>query len=106
MEGTFYILYCTTPDQKTAGQIADVLVGDKLAACCNIIPGISSVYAWQGKVQKDSECLMLIKTVKSRIEQIKEKITALHPYDVPEIIATPIAAGNTPYLKWIEESTG
>ena len=74
---------------------------NKLAACVNIIPGITSVYEWEGKVENDSELLLMIKTRSSRVPELTEFVTKNHPYDVCEVITSKIDQGNQPYLDWI-----
>ena len=98
------IALCTVPDETTAGQIADTLVSEKLAACVNIVPGIMSVYRWQDKVEHGQEVLLLIKTNKTLWSQLEQRIQALHPYELPEIMAVPITTGQADYIKWIEDS--
>ena len=80
-------------------------MSEKLAACVNVIPGLTSIYAWEGKVEEDSELLMMIKTRATLVPAMTEKIQGMHPYDVCEVIAVPIVDGNEPYLNWIREST-
>jgi periplasmic divalent cation tolerance protein len=80
-------------------------VEEHLAACVNLVPGVSSIYRWQGKVEKAQECLLVIKTTAARFEAVKNRIQSLHTYDTPEIIALPITAGDADYLKWITENT-
>lgn len=96
---------CTCPDAATAERLASALVDERLAACVNILPGITSVYRWDGRVERDAEVLLLIKTVVARFEAVRERLVALHPYEVPEVIATPIAAGLPAYLDWIAACT-
>ncbi|GAB4339757.1 MAG: divalent-cation tolerance protein CutA [Calditrichia bacterium] len=98
------IVYCTVPDLETANSIANHLVQNRLAACCNIVPGITSVYRWQGKVETDSELLLLIKTRQDIFKDLEKAILELHPYEVPEIIAAPMADGHENYLKWVDEN--
>ena len=100
----FRIIYCTVPDFETAQKISRSLVDKKYAACCNILPNITSVYRWQGKIESDSELLIMIKSGTGRYAEIEKEILRLHPYDVPEIIAAPVVEGNSSYLKWIKES--
>ncbi|GHG04442.1 divalent-cation tolerance protein CutA [Thalassotalea marina] len=100
----YQIVLCNCPNDEIASQIAKHLVELKLAACVNVIPGVRSVYQWQGKIEIDHEVQLIIKTRQSLFEQLSREITQLHPYDVPEIIAMEIAAGNHAYLQWLEES--
>jgi periplasmic divalent cation tolerance protein len=99
------IVLCTCPDEAAAERIATALVEERLAACVNRIPHIASIYRWQGKVCRDTEYLLLIKTTRERFEALRERIVALHPYELPEVIAVDIASGLAPYLAWIESAT-
>ena len=99
------VTLCTVPDRESGERIAHALVEERLAACVNLVPGLTSVYRWQGKVEKEAECLLIIKTGVSRFEVLKQRIKALHPNDLPEIIALPIIHGDAAYLNWITEST-
>jgi periplasmic divalent cation tolerance protein len=101
MPTTLQIVLCTVPDQETGGQIASTLVTEQLAACVNIIPGITSIYRWKGAVEQDQEALLLIKTGEDSWQLLQERIRELHPYELPEIIAVPINTGQTDYIKWI-----
>lgn len=93
----------TVPDPASGEALARALVGERLAACANIVPGIVSVYRWEGTIQRDSEALMILKTTVAGVEPLRERILALHPYDVPEILALPVTEGHGPYLRWVEE---
>ena len=95
---------CTCPDADVAGKIAEQLVAEQLAACVNIVPGILSVYHWQGEVERAQEVLLIIKTGKAVWSRLEQCIQALHPYELPEIIAVPITSGQADYIKWIEGS--
>jgi periplasmic divalent cation tolerance protein len=92
----------TAPSAEVAANIARALVGEGLAACVNIVPGVRSIYCWKGDVCDDSEVLCVIKTCAERFEALRARIVALHPYEVAEIIALPITAGSAPYLAWID----
>jgi len=94
----------TFPSAEKAAEIARVLVEERLAACVNIIPAVRSIYLWDGKVCDDSEVLGIIKTTRERFDELGARYVELHPYDVPELIALPIVAGNAPYLDWLIES--
>jgi len=100
------VVLCTCPDDAAAERIASALVEERLAACANRVPDIASTYRWQGKVCRDSEILLIIKTTRERFDAVRERIVALHPYELPEVIAVDIAHGHAPYLAWIEAETG
>ncbi|MDP6436079.1 MAG: divalent-cation tolerance protein CutA [Gammaproteobacteria bacterium] len=99
------LVLCTCPDKEVAEAIATGLVEAGLAACVNRVPGITSVYKWQDKLEKDAEELLLIKTSAAAWDGLEAEIKRLHPYELPEIIAVPITAGSHEYLNWIREST-
>lgn len=92
---------CTCPDTESADAIATALVEQRLAACVNILPGLTSVYQWDGKIQHDAEVLLLIKTTEQQIETLTARVHELHPYELPEIIAVPVTRGLPQYLKWV-----
>lgn len=93
------------PDPETAGRIAAALVDERLAACVNVLPGLRSVYRWQGKVESAEETLLLIKTTQDRLERVSARIVELHPYELPEVIAVEAAGGLPAYLDWIAAQT-
>lgn len=97
--------FSTCPDAATAERIAHALVEERLAACVNLLPGVRSVYRWDGDVVVDEEVLMMIKTTSDRLPTLRERLPALHPFDVPELIALPASDGLPAYLQWIAEST-
>lgn len=99
------VTLCTVPDRETGERIALALVEEQLAACVNLLPGVASVYRSEGKVEKATECLLIIKTGVSRFNVLKRRIQELHPYKIPEIIALPIIHGSREYLNWITENT-
>lgn len=98
----YHLLYCTCPDAETADKIAGLLVANKLAACVNILPGVRSLYEWQGQIETAQEHLLLIKSQQSRYQAIETAIKAAHPYQVPEIIAVAIDNAAPEYLQWID----
>ncbi|MEW9573567.1 divalent-cation tolerance protein CutA [Rhodanobacter sp. Si-c] len=98
---TILLCLCTCPDAASAQQLAETLVGERLAACVNRVAGVLSTYRWQDKVSTDSEELLLIKTTAARFEALKARLLELHPYEVPELIALPAERGHAAYLDWV-----
>jgi periplasmic divalent cation tolerance protein len=96
------IIHCSCPDRETAEQLGYRLINEKLAACVNIIPGVFSIYPWQGKIETAEEHLLLIKTQERLYPQLASCIRNYHPYDVPEIVAVAIAQADPEYLQWID----
>jgi len=96
------LIFCTCPTAEVAERLARSLVDESLAACVNILPGVRSVYRWQGEVEVAQEHLLLIKSPCSAYPAIEAAIKARHPYDVPEIVAIDIDRGAADYLKWID----
>ena len=99
--GDVRVVMVTTPDVATARSIARTLVDERHAACGNIVPGVTSIFRWQGAVQEEAETLLLLKTSAERLGALSARVTELHPYDVPEVLALPVAYGNQPYLDWL-----
>ncbi|EIJ44879.1 periplasmic divalent cation tolerance protein [Herbaspirillum sp. GW103] len=99
------LVLANVPDQALAERIADALLEQGLAACVNVLAPVRSVYRWQGKVERDTEIPLLIKTTQARYQELEQAIVRAHPYDVPEIIALPIAAGLPAYLAWMQDET-
>jgi len=91
----------TVGSADDAQRIARALVERRLAACVNVVPGLTSVYAWKGAVETDQELLLVIKTRRARFEALRAALVELHPYEVPELIALPVEAGHAPYLDWL-----
>ena len=98
------VCFCTCPDTASAQAIADALVGDRLAACVNVLPGLRSVYRWQGAIERADEALLLIKTVQEQLPALQARVAALHPYELPELVAVEVAGGLAAYLDWVAES--
>lgn len=106
MNSEYLIIFCTVPDEDTALKISNKIVKEKLAACCNVIKGIRSIYFWKDKMCDDSEFLLIIKTKKSAYKKLEDRIKNLHPYQVPEILGISINQGVEQYLKWVDENVG
>jgi len=104
MTASPHVVLCTVPDRDTATRIARTLVSEHLAACVNIVPGITSVYRWAGAIEETGELLLIIKTSQAVFEALKSSIRDLHPYELPEIIAVPLEDGLPEYLDWITTS--
>ncbi|MGX2041161.1 divalent-cation tolerance protein CutA [Methylocaldum sp. MU1018] len=103
MSTEYCLVLCTCPDAKTAEALAAGLVNERRAACVSIVPGLTSVYPWDGKIETAQEHLLLIKTETASFEALETSIREKHPYELPEIIAVPILRGSTAYLDWIGE---
>lgn len=101
----FGVVLVTAPSHEQAEAIAQTLVESKLAACVTVLP-VRSIYTWQGQIHQDEEWQLLIKSDLAKFTELETKIRAIHPYEVPEIIAVPILNGSLPYLHWIAESMG
>ncbi len=93
------------PDRASARSLARALVDARLAACVNVLPGVESVYRWQGAVEQAEEVTLLVKTTRRQYAQLQQAIIAAHPYDLPEVIALPIADGHPAYLHWVAAET-
>lgn len=97
------MVFCNVPDEATARHIAHVLVQEQLAACVNILPACRSVYRWEGVLEESSEIPLLIKTTQPAYTALQQRLLALHPYDVPEIVALPVVQGLPAYLTWVSQ---
>ena len=100
-----FVVLSTFPNPDKAAEIARALVDERLAACVNIVPAIRSIYRWQGAVSDDTETLAVIKTTRERYADLAARLRALHPYEVPEILALDVEAGHPAYVAWVEEQT-
>jgi len=98
------IVFCTVPDEDTARVIAQTIVKEGLCACVNQIPKVRSYYIYEGEFCEENELLLLIKTASSHYKALEERLKEIHPYEVPEIIATPISEASSQYRDWILES--
>jgi periplasmic divalent cation tolerance protein len=103
--GEFVVVFVTAPDADVAANLAKTLVAEKLVACVNILPGLRSIYAWEGKVCDEAEILCVMKTRRALFAAVRDRVASLHPYEVPEIIALPLVEGSAPYLAWLRDET-
>ena len=99
----YCILYSTWPDAESAGAAAEALVSERLVACCNIVPGVRSVYRWEGKLQRESEAIMICKTTSERADEAAARIVEMHAYDLPAVVRVEIAGGHQAFLDWVGE---
>lgn len=95
------MVFCTVPDPDTGRKLARFLVDQRLAACVNVVTGLTSVYRWENAIEEDPECLLVIKTARARFDALRASLAEAHPYDVPEIIATPVVDGLPDYISWV-----
>jgi periplasmic divalent cation tolerance protein len=102
----YIVVLVTAGSEKEGEKITQALLEEKLAACVNIVPGLKSVFRWKGKISTEDEVLLMIKTKDSLFEKLKKRVIELHSYEVPEIIALGILAGNEKYLDWLKKETG
>jgi periplasmic divalent cation tolerance protein len=105
MRESILLVFSTAPGEAEAKKIAHTLIEKKLAACCNIINKVQSIYVWQDNIEESEEYLLLIKTTQKNYDQLEKEIKMIHSYSVPEIIATKIESGSSAYIDWIVEST-
>ena len=102
-----YVIALTTlPADADVEAFGKALVEDRLAACVNVLPEMTSIYRWEGKVEKAAERQVIIKTTAARLADLRDRIRELHTYDVPEFVVVPIVGGSDEYLRWVGESTG
>ena len=99
-------VYITCASMAEAEDIGSVLVERRLAACANILPGMRSLYWWQGKVERGEETVLIVKTRSELVKELTEAVKAVHSYDVPCVVALPVTGGNPDFLKWIGDETG
>lgn len=102
---TVKLILITAPDATVAQRLARGLVENRLAACANIFPGISSVYRWQGKVEQADELMLTVITTDDQVAPLTDWVIANHPYELPKVVALPIESGSQPYLDWVADST-
>ena len=100
------LVFSTFPNAVRAREVGRQLVSERLAACVNLLPGVTSIYVWQGREEESAETLALIKTRRELYPALEARLRELHPYEVPEIVAVELAAGLPMYLQWLAEQTG
>lgn len=98
------VVLMTAADEPEAERIAELLIAKRLAACVQILPGMQSIYVWQGEVEREREVLLLAKTVRPKFKELEQEVRAMHSYETPEIIALPVVGASEPYLKWLTSS--
>ena len=99
------VVFMTAANGEEATRLAEMLVGAHLAACVQILPEMESVYRWQGKIERQSEILLIAKTTRAKFAELEREVRALHSYDTPEIVAVPIVNALAPYLDWLNKAT-
>ena len=99
------VVLVTAPDAETAGRIARALVEERLAACANVVPGVRSIYRWQGRVEEADEVLLVVKTRADRGPALAARVRELHPYELPEVLELPAPGGSEAYLGWVREES-
>ena len=99
------ITLVTCPNRKQASSMARALVKEKLAACVNVVPGLTSIYRWNGKIEAAREVLLIIKSRRALSKRMVDRIRSLHRYEVPEVVTIPVVAGNPAYLRWVRQAT-
>lgn len=97
----YVVVLVTSGSADEAARISRTLVGERLAACVNIIPGLRSIYRWQGRVEEADEWLLVVKTARQALDQVVARVRSLHAYTVPEVVALPVDGGAAEYLKWL-----
>src|SRR5882757_2142013 len=97
-------VFITASNREETSRLAEMLVEKHLAACVQILPEMESVYRWQGRIERQTEVLLIAKTTKAKFDDLEREVRALHSYETPEIVAVPLVAGSTPYLEWLSAS--
>lgn len=99
------VVLMTAPDTETAARLARALVDERLIACANVLPGVTSIYRWEGAVHEDAECLVVMKTREVLVPRLVERAAELHPYAVPELLALQVMDGLPAYCRWVIDET-
>lgn len=105
MSDAHRVVLISTPGAEAGRRLARALVEERLAACGSVVPAVTSVYRWRGVIEEEEEALVVLKTTSGRVEPLTRRALELHPYEVPEIVALPVAGGNPGYLAWLSEET-
>ena len=100
-----HVVYITTTNRDEAALIARTLVEERLIACGNIVPDVTSIYRWQGSIHQDNETLLIAKTTRTRVSELIDRVRSIHSYECPVITVWPITDGNPEYLQWIRDQT-
>jgi len=100
------VVLCTAPTVEVAAALARALVEARLAACGNVVPGLRSIYRWQGQVEDQPEVLLVLKTTREWFPALRDELLRRHPYEVPEVLALPVEAGSAAYLEWLAAQVG
>lgn len=100
------VVLVTLPDEAAAEELVRRLVEERVVACGNIVPGVTSIYRWQGVVERAREVLVVFKTTAEGVEGLVRRVPELHPYDVPEVLVLPVTAGHGPYMQWVADNVG
>ncbi|HET6436549.1 MAG TPA: divalent-cation tolerance protein CutA [Anaeromyxobacter sp.] len=98
------VVLVTSPTEEKAAELGRTLVAERLAACANLLPGLRSIYRFEGEIHDEPEVLLLLKTTRARFEALRDRVLALHPYAVPEVAALAIEMGSEAYLRWMGEA--
>lgn len=104
--GSIMAVVSTAPDSEVAEHIGRVLVEERLAACANVLEGVTSIYRWEGSVRREREVLMVLKTTSAAVHEMKERLVELHPYEVPEVLVVDVDDGHEPYFDWVDSAVG
>ncbi len=99
------VVFMTASDRDEALRLADALVEAQLAACVQVLPEMQSIYKWEGRIERQTEVLLIAKTTSSRFEELQKRVKELHSYETPEIVAVPVVAGSQAYLDWLTENS-
>lgn len=104
--GSARVVLVTLPDEASAEALVERLVAEAVVACGSIVPGVTSIYRWQGAVERTREALVVFKTTAAGAERVVRRVPELHPYEVPEVLVLPVEAGHGPYLDWVAQNVG